>query len=64
MVAWPFDMHDLLNLLFFPGTGAMDGGAQVLVFILSFAVYGASGTSHPFPDWWGNPWNGNVDHCL
>ncbi|KAF8309084.1 OPT superfamily oligopeptide transporter [Clavulina sp. PMI_390] len=44
--------------------GAMDGGAQVLVFILSFAVYGASGTSHPFPDWWGNPWNGNVDHCL
>ncbi|KAF9519304.1 hypothetical protein BS47DRAFT_1370739 [Hydnum rufescens UP504] len=35
--------------------GALDGGAQVMIFILSFAVYGASGKARPFPRWWGNP---------
>ena len=29
--------------------GALDGGAQVMVFVLSFAVFGASGVSRPFP---------------
>lgn len=29
--------------------GALDGGAQVMVFILSFAVFGASGVERPFP---------------
>jgi len=29
--------------------GALDGGAQVMTFILSFAVFGASGTARPFP---------------
>ena len=29
--------------------GALDGGAQFMVFILSFAVFGASGVSRPFP---------------
>ena len=29
--------------------GALDGGAQVMIFILSFAVFGASGTPRPFP---------------
>ena len=29
--------------------GALDGGAQVMVFILSFAVFGASGVQKPFP---------------
>ncbi|KAI0781468.1 oligopeptide transporter [Trametes elegans] len=43
--------------------GALDGGAQVMVFILSFAVFGASGTPRPFPAWWGNPAQGNVDYC-
>lgn len=43
--------------------GALDGGAQVIIFVLSFAVYGASGASHPFPSWWGNP-DGYVDHCM
>ena len=42
---------------------ALDGGAQIVIFILSFAVYGASGTSHPFPTWWGNP-DEKPDHCL
>lgn len=26
--------------------------------------FGASGKSHPFPDWWGAPAAGNADHCL
>ncbi|KAH8093252.1 oligopeptide transporter [Cristinia sonorae] len=43
--------------------GALDGGAQVLVFILSFAVFGASGAAKPFPAWVGNPAQGNVDYC-
>lgn len=42
---------------------AMDGGSQIVIFILSFAVFGASGTEHPFPTWWGSP-SGNPDHCL
>jgi OPT family small oligopeptide transporter len=45
------------------------GGTQVMIFILSFAVYGASGNSNPFPVWWGNYQHdsqgspANVDHC-
>ncbi|KAJ5620183.1 OPT peptide transporter Mtd1 [Penicillium lagena] len=42
---------------------ALDGGAQIIIFILSFAVFGASGKEHAFPTWWGNP-SGNPDHCL
>ena len=42
---------------------ALDGGTQVMVFILSFAVQGAAGTSHLFPQWWGADQNGNYDHC-
>ena len=43
--------------------GALDGGAQVMIFILSFAVFGASGVPRPFPAWAGNPAQGNVDYC-
>ncbi|KAG5644858.1 hypothetical protein DXG03_007498, partial [Asterophora parasitica] len=43
--------------------GALDGGAQVMIFILSFAVFGASGVEKPFPTWAGNPAVGNVDYC-
>ena len=32
----------------------MDGGTQVISFILNFAVFGASGTAHNFPNWGGN----------
>ncbi|OJJ52396.1 hypothetical protein ASPSYDRAFT_62902 [Aspergillus sydowii CBS 593.65] len=42
---------------------ALDGGSQFIIFVLSFAVLGASGTERPFPTWWGNP-EGNPDHCL
>ncbi|KAH9985220.1 OPT oligopeptide transporter protein-domain-containing protein [Russula compacta] len=43
--------------------GAFDGGAQFMIFILSFAVFGASGIPRPFPGWAGNPAKGNVDYC-
>ncbi|KDQ33722.1 OPT superfamily [Pleurotus ostreatus PC15] len=43
--------------------GALNGGAQVMVFVLSFAVFGAAGREHPFPHWAGNPATGHVDHC-
>ncbi|KAF9466638.1 OPT oligopeptide transporter protein-domain-containing protein [Collybia nuda] len=42
---------------------ALDGGTQVMVFILSFAVQGASGDSHLFPQWWGANQGGNYDRC-
>lgn len=42
---------------------ALDGGAQVMVFILTFAVFGAAGNSHLFPEWWGANHSGNYDRC-
>lgn len=48
-------------------SAALDGGTQVIVFILSFAVFGGSGAAHDFPTWAGN--NGgvannlNIDFC-
>ncbi|THH13998.1 hypothetical protein EW146_g6285 [Bondarzewia mesenterica] len=32
-------------------SGAIDGGTQVMIFILSFAVFGAAGNAHDFPTW-------------
>ncbi|KAE9405207.1 OPT superfamily oligopeptide transporter [Gymnopus androsaceus JB14] len=43
---------------------ALDGGTQVMVFILSFAVQGAGGESHLVPAWWGANQGGNYDRCL
>ncbi|KAK4631100.1 Oligopeptide transporter 4 [Fulvia fulva] len=54
------DIYNKYNYLI---GAALDGGSQIVVFVLSFAVFGASGKSHPFPTWWGNP-SGNPDHCL
>lgn len=34
-----------------------------MVFILTFAVFGGSGTAHPFPTWALSP-AGNVDYCM
>ena len=34
--------------------GALDGGTQVISFILNLAVFGAVGEGHLFPEWWGN----------
>ncbi|KAI9172645.1 opt oligopeptide transporter [Paramyrothecium foliicola] len=44
-------------------TGAFDGASLTVLFILSFAVFGAGGKSHPFPSWWGNNVDGNYDLC-
>jgi hypothetical protein len=46
-------------------SAALDGGTQVMVFILTFAVFGGSGTARPFPHWAGNPDPAvhNLDYC-
>jgi hypothetical protein len=44
-------------------TGAFDGGALWALFILSFAVFGAAGTTVVFPQWWGNNVKGYYDLC-
>ena len=49
-------------------SAALDGGTQVIVFILSFAVFGGGGNAVAFPTWAGN--NGgfdaslNIDYCM
>lgn len=43
---------------------ALDGGTQVMTFILSFAVFGAAGHIHLFPSWWGANQAGNYDRCM
>lgn len=49
-------------------SAALDGGTQVLVFILSFAVFGGSGNQVDFPYWAGNNGgvavNKNIDYCM
>jgi hypothetical protein len=46
-------------------SAAMDGGTQVIVFILSFAVFGGAGTAVEFPPYWGNNFqSGNYDYCM
>ncbi|KAL1669826.1 OPT oligopeptide transporter protein-domain-containing protein [Schizophyllum commune] len=43
-------------------SAALDGGTQIMVFVYSFAVGGASGNATPFPTWALNP-TGNPDYC-
>lgn len=47
-------------------SAAMDGGTQVIVFILTFAVAGGSGKAVPFPYWAGTPDPSvhNNDYCM
>jgi hypothetical protein len=43
---------------------AISGGTELLVFITTFAVQGASGKAVPFPPYWGNNFqSGNFDFC-
>ncbi|KAI0653830.1 oligopeptide transporter [Cubamyces menziesii] len=44
-------------------SAALDGGTQIMVFVYSFAVGGASGKAIDFPNWALNP-KGNPDYCL
>ncbi|KAF6767638.1 Oligopeptide transporter, OPT superfamily [Kalmanozyma brasiliensis GHG001] len=39
-----------------------DGGSLLVIFVLSFAVFGAAGKERKFPTWFGNP-KGFPDHC-
>ncbi|KAK8118886.1 uncharacterized protein PG998_003512 [Apiospora kogelbergensis] len=41
----------------------LEGGTQVIIFILTFAFLGASGKPVTFPTYWGNR-QGNVDFCM
>ncbi|KAJ7884544.1 OPT oligopeptide transporter [Mycena olivaceomarginata] len=34
-------------------SAVLDGGSKIILFILSFAVFGASGKAIMFPSWWG-----------
>ncbi|KAH9939462.1 OPT oligopeptide transporter [Amylocystis lapponica] len=43
---------------------ALDGGTQVIMFILNFAIFGAAGTAYTFPQWWGNDFNLSADRCM
>ncbi|KAM0454484.1 hypothetical protein ACHAPV_008355 [Trichoderma viride] len=49
-------------------SAALDGGTQVMVFILSFAVLGASGKQYNFPTYalnnGGTNNNKNIDYCM
>lgn len=45
-------------------SAALAGGTSVIVFILSFAIFGASGTAVKFPNWWGNNEEGYFDWCF
>jgi hypothetical protein len=46
-------------------SAGLDGGTQVIVFILSFAVFGSSGKQVDFPPWVGNNFQeGNYDFCM
>lgn len=41
----------------------LEGGTQVIIFILTFAFLGGSGKPVTFPTYWGNR-GGNVDFCM
>ncbi|KAH9830037.1 OPT oligopeptide transporter [Rhodofomes roseus] len=43
---------------------ALDGGTQVIVFILNFAIFGAAGRTVLFPEWWGNDFSLSADRCM
>jgi OPT oligopeptide transporter protein len=45
-------------------SAALDGGTSIIVFIMSFALFGAAGNEVNFPQYWGNNVNGNFDLCL
>ena len=45
-------------------SAAISGGTELLVFVTTFAVQGASGKAVPFPPYWGNNFQkGNFDYC-
>ncbi|GAA6013368.1 hypothetical protein JCM10207_000871 [Rhodosporidiobolus poonsookiae] len=45
-------------------SAALDGGTQFMVFIATFALFGASGKAVDMPNWALNPAGGNLDYCM
>lgn len=45
-------------------SAALDGGTQVISFILNLAIFGAAGPAVPFPNWWGNDLKYSADRCM
>jgi len=45
-------------------SAALDGGASIAVFIMTFVFFGAAGLVVNFPEYWGNNVSGNLDLCL
>ncbi|EXM15621.1 hypothetical protein FOTG_16062 [Fusarium oxysporum f. sp. vasinfectum 25433] len=45
-------------------SAALDGGTQILVFILTYTVLGGVGPEVKFPKYWGNNADGNFDYCM
>ncbi|UPK96938.1 hypothetical protein LCI18_007873 [Fusarium solani-melongenae] len=43
---------------------ALDGGTQILVFLLKYTVLGGVGPEIKFPKYWGNNADGNFDYCM
>ncbi|EEU35815.1 uncharacterized protein NECHADRAFT_34981 [Fusarium vanettenii 77-13-4] len=43
---------------------ALDGGTQILVFLLTYTVLGGVGPEIKFPKYWGNNADGNFDYCM
>ncbi|GAA5928903.1 hypothetical protein JCM1841_001289 [Sporobolomyces salmonicolor] len=44
-------------------SAGLDGGTQFMVFIASFALFGAAGSAQTMPEWALNP-SGNYDYCM
>ncbi|KAF2428075.1 OPT superfamily oligopeptide transporter [Tothia fuscella] len=42
----------------------LDGGTNVIAFILTFAVFGGAGVDVNFPKYWGNNHQKNYDYCM
>lgn len=45
-------------------SAGLDGGCQVMVFLLTFAFMGGAGKVVKFPSYWGNNADGNFDMCM
>lgn len=46
-------------------SAGLDGGTQLVTFILTFAVMGAGGLTVDFPTYFGNNYHsGNYDYCM
>jgi hypothetical protein len=45
-------------------SAGLDGGCQVMVFLLTFAFMGGAGKVVKFPTYWGNNVDGNFDLCM